>query len=319
MFNLTFIIQIMKKETPIQHIDFQKIEKILQHYKDEVESHLKAKLQEFGKETSLKQACEYALLNGGKRFRPAITLMIAKALGQNLPVIDAALAVEFFHTASLIADDLPCMDNDDERRNKPSLHRAFNESTALLASYALISAGYRAIYQNAVQLGLAEHPRAQDSAKICMLALENATANTGILGATGGQFLDLFPPNHQLDTILEVLDKKTVTLFEVSFILGWLFGGGELDLLEKVKKLAYHWGMAFQIADDMGDAIQDHQQKRPMNLANALGMRPSFQKFNEQILLLQNLLEELGLHSADFQGMIASLVKVAESETVHSS
>lgn len=287
-------------------LDSAKIEQIISHYKDEIEKHIAFSLTQFGKTTPLKEACEYAL-SCGKRFRPTIVVMIAKALGHNLNVWDAALAVEFFHTASLIADDLPCMDNDDERRNRPSLHKAFGESTALLASYALIAAGYRSIYQNAEQLGLSGHSHASESGKICMLALDNAAENTGILGATGGQFLDLFPPDQSLETLWEILNKKTVTLFEIAFVFGWLFGGGDLNKLDKVKQAAYHWGMAFQIADDISDSFQDSQQERQINLANALGLKQTIKIFNQQIELLITLLKELHLYSEEFCGIIAAL------------
>ena len=87
-----------------------------------------------------------------------IVLLIADALGCGLPVMEAALSVEFFHTASLIADDLPCMDNDDFRRNKPSLHKMFGETVALLASYALIAAGYERIFTSVQTLGKQKSP-----------------------------------------------------------------------------------------------------------------------------------------------------------------
>jgi len=83
---------------------------------DRIEQEIARSILSFGEKTKLRDACEYALTNGGKRFRPLIVLLIAEGLGKGLNVSEAALSVEFFHTASLIADDLPCMDNDDERR-----------------------------------------------------------------------------------------------------------------------------------------------------------------------------------------------------------
>ena len=96
---------------------------------------------ELGGATKLREACEYALTNGGKRFRPILLMMTAKAANGSVDVGYAALAVELFHTASLVADDLPCMDNDDMRRDKPSLHKVYGEGVALLVTYALIAAG----------------------------------------------------------------------------------------------------------------------------------------------------------------------------------
>ncbi|MBI3237198.1 MAG: polyprenyl synthetase family protein [Chlamydiales bacterium] len=224
-------------------------------HRDRIEQEIAKSIVAFGEKTKLRDACEYALTNGGKRFRPLIVLFIAEALGHGLNVYPAALSVEFFHTASLIADDLPCMDNDEERRDKPSLHKVYGESIALLASYALITAAFEKIHVNGSIMREASPPFSQFSDKACVLALESASYCSGILGATGGQFFDLFPPNQHLETIKQVIYKKTVTLFEVSFVLGWVFGGGDITKLERVKKAAYHFGMAFQTADDLGDLL----------------------------------------------------------------
>lgn len=281
--------------------DYSPIFKILDGYKDIIENKIHQELaSHFGVETKLKEACRYALLNGGKRFRPAIVLMCAKALGKNYPVLDAAIAVEFFHTASLIADDLPSMDNDDVRRNKPSLHKAFGEATALLASYALISAGYHSIYKNAKLLEEEREERA-------LIAFENASYNTGILGATGGQFLDLFPPDQESSTLKQVLNKKTVTLFEIAFVFGWVFGGGDLQKIDIVKQLAYHFGMAFQIVDDLDDVSQDDKQKKEVNFVSVIGLKPALNLFNEEITALKCKLKELSLDTEEFLAMVSFL------------
>src|ERR1700722_633886 len=104
---------------------------ILKPYQQQIEQKLQESIEQLGAKSKLRDACEYALLNGGKRFRPILVIMIANALGKKFDVTSAALAVEFFHTASLIADDLPCMDDDDERRSKPTLHKVYGEGTAL--------------------------------------------------------------------------------------------------------------------------------------------------------------------------------------------
>src|SRR5262245_60593822 len=91
-------------------------------YRDKIEQEIAKSILVLGEKTKLRDACEYALKGGGKRFRPLLVMLIAEALGNNLNVLEAALSVEFFHTASLIVDDLPCMDNEEERRNQPTLH-----------------------------------------------------------------------------------------------------------------------------------------------------------------------------------------------------
>lgn len=261
-----------------------------QLYRAQIEEALREFIQKMGEKGELRDACEYALLNGGKRLRPTLVLMIADALGQGKDVMPAALSVEFFHTASLIADDLPCMDDDDLRRKRPSLHKAFGESTAILASYALIAEGYGGISRNA-----------QKDGKIALLCLEAATRCAGIRGATNGQFLDLFPPDNSLATIEKIIYQKTVTLFEISFVFGWLFGGGGLDRLEAVRKCAYHLGMAFQIADDLLDDEQDVIQQSPINIAAALGKEKALMIFEKERQEFENTLKALGLWTSDFR------------------
>jgi geranylgeranyl diphosphate synthase type II len=215
-------------------------------HRDKIEQEIAKSILSLGEKTKLRDACEYALKSGGKRFRPLLVLLVAEALGNNLNVLDAALSVEFFHTASLIVDDLPCMDNEEERRSQPTLHKIYGESIALLSSYALICAAFEKIHTNTTRMREAESPFREGADAAGILALEYATRCAGISGATGGQFYDIFPPNLSLDTLRQVIYQKTVTLFEVSFVFGWLFGGGESYRIEQVKKSAYHLAWPFK-------------------------------------------------------------------------
>lgn len=280
-------------------------------HRDRIEQEIAKSILSFGEKTKLRDACEYALTTGGKRFRPLIVILIAEALGNGLNVYESALSVEFFHTASLIADDLPCMDNDDERRDKPSLHKVYGEAIALLASYALITAAFEKIHSNAMTMQDAHPPFCHFSERACTLALESATYCAGILGATGGQFLDLFPPNQNLDTVKQVIYKKTVTLFEVSFVFGWLFGGGDINKLEKVKKAAYHFGMAFQTADDLGDLLQDEKKQREMSIARLIGKERALILFDEEMRYLRHDFKDLGILTPSFEKMCDILIRYA--------
>ena len=264
-------------------------------YKDLVEQEIEVSLSSMGPKTLLRDACAYALTNGGKRLRPLLVLEIASALGKGPLPLQAALSVEFFHTSSLIADDLPCMDNDDERRDKPSLHKVFGETVALLASYALLTKAFELIYNQ------------KSSDQVISLALHNAAINSGILGATGGQFLDLFPPSMDLRVVQEVIYKKTITLFEVSFVFGWLFGGGDVEQLDLVKKAAYHLGMAFQIRDDLGDIEQYAKKMQKVNMALTLGSEKAKALFLTEMDLLQENLQKLHLMTKSLRHMCALL------------
>ncbi|MCH9608505.1 MAG: hypothetical protein S4CHLAM45_10830 [Chlamydiales bacterium] len=247
-------------------------------YHEQIEEKIVDMLPSFGPKSRLSDACAYALTNGGKRLRPSFVYQIADQIGKGIDVTDAALAVELFHTASLIADDLPCMDDDDMRRGRLSLHKAFDEATAILTTYALIAEGYE-------RIRLASKGR---DPEICQLALQLATANTGIHGATGGQYLDL----HEPENLLSVIEKKTGTLFEIAFAFGWLFGGGEVEKLETIKKAARNFGLAFQIQDDLLDVKQDDQEK---NYALLYGEKNARQTLDRTLTRLQELLNEVNL------------------------
>ncbi len=279
--------------------------------RDKVEKEIARSIISFGEKNKLRDACEYALLSGGKRLRPIIVMMVAEALGNDLDATPSALAVEFMHTASLIADDLPCMDNDDERREKASLHKAYGESVALLASYSLIFAAYEKIHENGQIMKLAPPPFSGFAEGVCSLALKQASSAAGIKGATAGQFLDLYPPNQSLETIKDVLYKKTVTLFEMAFVFGWLFGGGMIAQLDQVKQLAYHFGMAFQIADDLGDLTQDEKNQREINAAHVLGKERAVQVFEREMECFEKLLKELNLNTPSFEKLSHILSKTA--------
>jgi len=175
------------------------------HYQDQIDQHIGKLITSLGPKSRLRDACEYALMTGGKRFRPALVLQIANNLGpQN--AMPAALAIEVFHTASLIADDLPCMDNDKTRRNQPAVHIQFDETTALLASYALIAAGYQLLAENAAQVMDPDRGIA---------AVQLTSRNTGLVGAAGGQYDDIFPEELTKEAASEIIYKKTVTLIEI--------------------------------------------------------------------------------------------------------
>ncbi len=239
-----------------------------------------------GPKTKLRDAMEYALLHGGgKRFRPAIILMMAEEMTGTFP-FEGALAVEFFHTASLIADDLPCMDNEEMRRGKAALHRAFDEAVALLTTYALIAEGYKKIAEANKTIA----PEAGN------LALECAALNTGIFGATSGQFLDLYPPSLIDERVIEeIMRRKTGALFELSFLFGWLYGSGEPSMVEVVKKCAFHFGMAFQIADDLEDFEADRARNCKINFAVVCGEKKAKERLLREFAVFEETLQTLRL------------------------
>jgi geranylgeranyl diphosphate synthase type II len=277
-------------------------------HRDKIEKDIAKSIACLGDKNTLRDACEYALTNGGKRYRPLIVMMVAEALGHGLDVSEAALSVEYFHTASLIADDLPCMDNDDERRNKPTAHKVYGETIALLSSYALITAAFEKIHKATVILHNAGSAFSENANRAGMIALECASYCSGIKGATGGQYLDLFPPSATLEAVKDIIEKKTVTLFEVAFVFGFVFGGGDLSLVEDVEMLGYHLGMAFQIADDIEDLMQDDKHPKNLSMAKLVGIERSFVLFEEYMGLLVEKLKSLKLYTPSFAKMTEMLL-----------
>lgn len=283
------------------------------HYKDKIEAELSKSILFLGEKNKLRDACEYALTNGGKRLRAALVMMVADAIGNDLDVTCVAVGAEYFHTSSLIADDLPCMDDDNERRNKPSTHKVFGEAVALLASYALLTKGFEKIHENYEIMKASGFPYKQEPSVICAEILKLISQNAGISGATGGQFMDLFPANRSLDSVKELIYKKTVTLFECSFISGWLSGGGDMDRLPLVKKASYHLGMAFQVADDLGDMEQDKKNACLTNVALLIGKERALDLYQGEIASYLATIKELRIDSSAMLSVVDLLNRLLKT------
>ena len=274
---------------------------ILSPYKERIESSILEVSNRFGEKTALRDACEYALQTGGKRFRPALVFMISDALGKNLDVSGAAVSVELFHTASLIADDLPCMDNDDFRRGRPTTHKAFGEATALLASFALIAAGFEEIARNSAARPLLAQPATYFASRL-----------NGIHALIGGQYLDLYEAHLDEKKIYEIMEKKTVSLFQLSFILGYLFGGGDPTRVPEVEKVAYDFGAAFQILDDIDDIEKDLQAGRKANYALLFSKEKAIEAIQNHVTQFQKGLAGLGLESKPLAKLAEGMILMAK-------
>jgi geranylgeranyl diphosphate synthase type II len=290
------------------------LDRLFKPYQEAIDETIKENIPCLGAESLLREACAYVLQSKGKRFRPALVLMMAEALGFNADVKKAALAIEYFHTASLIADDLPCMDDDDVRRDRPSVHKVYGEAVALLASYALMSKGYHLIAENARIIEGSGLPFALHSSEIGLRALEYATKAAGLEGAIGGQFYDLYPPQLDIETAIAIIHMKTTPFFEVSFIFGWLFGGGSLDLIHKIQSLSRHFGLAFQTADDFFDLRKDQEEGRKVNMFSLLGKEKATKKFYEELSAYHASLHSLGIQKGplhDLGTLLEHRLKIA--------
>ncbi len=269
---------------------------VLEPYKARFEEEMVQAFDSFGPKNSVRDAMEYALKGDGKRFRPALVYMVADGLKQAKNVTPAALAVEYFHTSSLIADDLPCMDNDDFRRGRATTHKVYGEAVALLASYALIASGFEAIAKNETK-----------DPEISRLAVLQASKTMGAPGLIGGQYYDLYLKDLDKEKLLMILDMKTCALFDLCMTLGWLFGGGRKDALPEVHKAAYHFGMAFQILDDLDDSKKDKDANRIVNYANLFGVDEAKAAVEANVRAFQESLKTLELQETPLFGLAEGL------------
>jgi geranylgeranyl diphosphate synthase type II len=284
--------------------------KSLEEMKNDFETTLIKSTEALTAPSVLLEALQYAFDGGGKRIRPLIVFIVQQALGFDLDVTRAALAAEYFHTASLIADDLPCMDNDNYRRDRYSLHKAYGETVALLTSYGMITEGFRKIYEAIEVLKASPEPFCYFAEKVGLLALECATRCSGYSGAVSGQFHDLFPVKRDFEMLKKIIHLKTSSLFEASFFFGWIFGGGCLGKVEEVRILSHHFGMAFQIADDIRDYDQDKDKKNTLNTAVFLGLDKAKAIFQGEMDQFNEKVDALNLRSAKMQILINLILEV---------
>lgn len=199
----------------------------------------------------LHEAMAYAVLAPGKRLRPALVLGGAKAVGGTVEdALPAACAVEMIHAYSLVHDDLPCMDDDDERRGKPSCHVKFGESTALLAGDALLTEAF-ALLGDPRPLDQGQSVAAGRRVKaVCELARA-----VGAGGMVGGQWDDLETESRPPDaaTMESIHRRKTGRLIQASVVLGALYGGASAVQVRGLRAFGGDLGLAFQLVDDVLD------------------------------------------------------------------
>jgi geranylgeranyl diphosphate synthase type II len=216
--------------------------------------------------------------------------MMAEALHPAVTVDLAAVAVEFFHSSSLIIDDLPSMDNDDFRRGVPTTHKAFSEAIAIMASFALTAAGFELISR--VPLGI------KNEETVLRAIYQTASTGIGLQGLIGGQQLDLEPQGYDEAQIMKLIDLKTGALFDVCFVFGWLWGGGAVEKLDDLHRMSQHFGRAFQILDDIDDLEQDRAAGKKTSYALAFGEEAAKTQIRENVDQFCLLARRLGLEKS---------------------
>ena len=230
-----------------------------------VDESMRARLEDClwpGVPSRLMEAMRYSLFAGGKRFRPALVIGGCEAAGGTPEAaLPAACAVEMIHTYSLIHDDLPAMDNDDLRRGRPTLHRAFDEATAILAGDTLLTIAFDAL---------------ADSGKLEMVR-ELARA-AGPAGMAGGQVLDMEaeknPPD--LTGLIRLHRMKTGALIRASVRLGAMAGGAGPETLTALTRYGEAVGLAFQITDDILDVAGDPEKMGKASGRDAIRQKTTY-------------------------------------------
>ncbi|WP_037350573.1 polyprenyl synthetase family protein [Selenomonas sp. oral taxon 137] len=195
----------------------------------------------------LRASMAYSLMAGGKRLRPILLMAAADAVGADgTKFITAACALEMIHTYSLIHDDLPAMDNDDYRRGKLTNHKAYDEGTAILAGDALLTLAFTVIL------------RQQDvPAERLLRIVDEISRSAGAEGMVGGQMLDLEAENRRIsmEELQRVHMGKTGALFRAALRSGAILAGASEQQLAALTTYADHFGLAFQITDDILDVV----------------------------------------------------------------
>ncbi len=265
--------------------------------KQAIEDYLFTYVQELTIPEDLKSSMLYSLKAGGKRLRPVLVLALLHAYGKNeedgIPV---GCAVEMIHTYSLIHDDLPCMDDDDLRRGKPTNHKVYGEATAVLAGDALLTESFRLITSQ-----LSSSVSADQKLRI----VDELVKSAGALGMVGGQFDDMEAEQKQvsLAELESIHARKTGKLLTFSVAAGAMLAGASDDDIEKLREFSYHIGIAFQIRDDILD-LEGNEEK--------IGKRVGSDTANEKstypsLLTLSGAKEKLHEHITRAKEIVSNL------------
>lgn len=224
----------------------------LEIYSEKINNRLEQLLnaQTSGYQRQCIDAMRYSLSAGGKRLRPVLVLEFARIFGKNDDTaLDTACAIEMIHTFSLIHDDLPCMDDDDIRRGKPSCHKAFSEAIALLAGDALENLAFDVISKDNK---LSDHQK--------VMLIRELSFAVGVDGMIGGQIIDIDNINNPFDSdkLLKMYSMKTGALIKCACRMGCICADRP-DMIDTADRYAESLGLAFQIIDDILDIIADEK------------------------------------------------------------
>ncbi len=245
---------------------------------------------------NFEDALRHVLDNHGSLVRPRLVYQMATAYGLNpAHAQELAIALEYFHTASLLFDDLPCMDNALERRGVPCTHLVYGEESAILTALALINRAYALTWRAVVGCPQARQFQALAFIEHCL----------GVGGLLNGQSFDLHYSTlpRTLETTERIARGKTVSLIRLTLVLPAMLGGASARDLQQIERISVFWGLGYQIVDDLKDVLQNQAQSgktpardvllgRP-NIAAVIGLRDAVRRLTRFIDLGDRALRSL--------------------------
>lgn len=273
-----------------------------------IENILKEYTISVGIPKSIFESFNYSLFVGGKRIRPILVMEACKCVGGDIKnAFPFMVAIEMIHTYSLIHDDLPCMDDDELRRGKPTNHMIYGEATALLAGDSLLNLAYETMIKSA---------KSADNIKRHIEAMDIIAAAAGVKGMIAGQVMDMESEGKEpdKDTLDFIHDNKTGALLRGSVISGAVIGGGEGKVLDNLTSYAKAIGLMFQIVDDILDVVSDSKtlgknvgmdaERNKMTYPYVYGLEQSYKKVDDLLNSALNSLKDFG-DEADFLRRLA--------------
>lgn len=265
-----------------------------------------AVLGDFGPVTKLSRACELALVEG-KRLRPIIAWEIARGVSLGRPdatpvdPAELALFVEYLHSASLVIDDLPAFDNDTLRRGRPTVHAVSGVGVAQMAAISIAAAAFQNLCRQ-LDWVRANCPEFGNIDRVGTRLCGDVSRALGALGAAGGQYMDAQTPEEiereaGPDAAVEIALRKTASFFEIATLSGWLIAGGSPEFQPLMRELGSCIGLAYQIADDIGDLSTDMERGRGKNYAAVYGIDTAHLAVDTNLRIAKMILVTAGLWS----------------------
>lgn len=265
--------------------DLNEMDAFFHEKRQKVEQTLQVCMEELKEKTVLYASISYSLFSSGKRIRPLLLISAYETLSSGQDIQKAmipACAIELIHTYSLIHDDLPCMDNSDTRRGKPSNHILYGEDVALLAGDALLTHAFTLLSSTDAQSTL--NPSQVVELIHCL------SQHSGIAGMVEGQAFELMQQDMKIESLHYIDEHKTAALFSSALIMGAILAEAPTNIKDTMGKLGRSFGHAFQIADDLAD----YQEGDPAsNIVKLIGKEKSLDLYHHYLKEVNSYLDHL--------------------------